>query len=107
MNDEVTIYLFLDHGRESKRALEEVLRAAEIAEKEYRISVRVLPVYVTDIIDKLPRIHVESLIVSVGRYASVNEILDSIIDAISAKDFSESIFSLPAVASTYLPSISR
>ncbi len=101
MNDEITIYLFLDHGKESRRALEEVLKAVEIAEKEYRINVRVLPVYANNIIDNLPRIHVESLTVSVGRYASVHEILDSIIDAISAKDFSESILSLPAVASTY------
>lgn len=98
--DEVTIYLFLGHDKESKRALEEALKAAVIAEKEYGIDIRILPVYASNIIDDLPRIHVESFTVSIGRYASMHEILDRIIDAISAKDFSESALSLPAVAST-------
>ena len=101
MNDEVIIYLFLDTSNKSKRALEEALKAARIAEKEYQIYVRIIPVYASEVVDKLPRIHVESITVSVGRYASVDEILNSIIEAVSSRDFAESALALPAVASIY------
>ncbi len=101
VKDEVTIYLFLDTSSESRHALEEALKAAEIAEKEYNMSVRIIPIYADEIIEGLPRIHVESLVVATGRYATVDEILGKILDAISSKDFSETIMALPAVASTY------
>ncbi len=99
MKDEVTIYLFLDKSSESRHALEESLKAAEIAEKEYGMNVRIIPIYVDEITEGLPRVHVESLVVSTGRHATVDEILGKIIDAISSSDFSETILALPAVAS--------